>query len=64
MLKFSVQSEQLSPLGLKGLTRFPGLKFKYCYAVTWTCDWHTWFSLICNLITIGTTPLNNCKFGA
>ncbi len=38
---------------------FPGLKIRYRYAVTWTCDWH-----ICNLITIDTTPLNNCKFRA
>jgi hypothetical protein len=42
---------------------FPNLKLSYHYAVTWTCDWHTWFSLICNLVTIDTTPLNNCKFG-
>ncbi len=36
--------------------RFPGLKIRYRLAVTWTCDWHTWFSFICNLITIDTTP--------
>ncbi len=29
-------------------------------AVKWTCDWHTWFSFISNLITINITPLNNC----
>ncbi len=28
------------------------------------CDWHSWFSVISNLITIVTTPLNNCKIGA
>ncbi len=43
---------------------FPGLTLRYQYVVTWTCDWHAWFSLLYDLITIDTTPFCNCKFGA
>ncbi len=58
-----------APPGSTGLSwlsdpRFPGLKIRYRYALTWTCDWLFWFSFISNLITPDITPLGNCKIGA
>jgi hypothetical protein len=44
--------------------RFPGFKIRYRYAVTWTCDWLSWFSFISNLINPDITPLDNCQIRA
>ncbi len=41
--------------------RFPGLKIRYRYAVTWTCDRLSWFSFISNLITIDITPSTSVR---
>ncbi len=39
-----------------------GLTIRYLNTVTWTCDWHAWFSLIYIFINISKNTFCNCKF--
>ncbi len=42
--------------------RFLGFTLRHRNAVTWTCDWHAWFSPIYIFIYINNTTFCNSKF--
>jgi hypothetical protein len=42
--------------------RFLGLTLRHRIAVTWTYDWHAWFSPIHTFINISNNTFYNCKF--
>ncbi len=43
---------------------FLGLTLRHRNTVTWTCDWHVWFSLIYIFINIDTTTFCNSKLAS